>query len=115
MAPGEAVLIGAGILGRRRYERQGVLVEEAAMERAETKCLAGTDARGAQRIRAEERRQQFDHTLAQQIASAILELFTLSGGAGARPWPSTPESVAAAGSDGQRQAARWTLAPLPPP
>ena len=31
---------------RKRYERQGVLVEEAALERAEQECLADAEARG---------------------------------------------------------------------
>ena len=31
---------------RRRYERQGVLVEEVALARAEEECLADADARG---------------------------------------------------------------------
>ena len=31
---------------RKRYERQSVLVEEAALERAEQECLADAEARG---------------------------------------------------------------------
>jgi hypothetical protein len=31
---------------RTRYERQGILVEEAALESAEAQCLADEDARG---------------------------------------------------------------------
>lgn len=62
---------------RRRYERQGVLVEEAALARAERECLADADARKAQRVRAEERRQRLDGAFAQQFASAIRELFPL--------------------------------------
>src|SRR5207245_5984194 len=38
---------------RKRYERQGVLVEEAALEHAEQECLADADKRAAQRERAE--------------------------------------------------------------
>jgi hypothetical protein len=34
---------------RRRYERQGLLVEEAALERAETQCLADE---GGSRLKA---------------------------------------------------------------
>jgi len=60
---------------RRRYERQGVLVEEAALARAEVDCLADADARRAQRARAEERRQRLDRTFVLQFAAAILELF----------------------------------------
>jgi hypothetical protein len=42
---------------RKRYERQGILVEEAALERAEDECLADEDARARQRVRAGERRK----------------------------------------------------------
>ena len=45
---------------RKRYERQGILVEEAALERAERDCLADADARAAARRRAAERRAQED-------------------------------------------------------
>jgi hypothetical protein len=34
---------------RGRYERQGLLVEESALDRAETECLADADARAARR------------------------------------------------------------------
>ncbi|MHB8689466.1 MAG: DUF2293 domain-containing protein [Candidatus Dormibacteraceae bacterium] len=60
---------------RRRYERQGVLIEEAALERAETECLADSEARASQRIRAEERRQRLDAVVAAEFATAVLELF----------------------------------------
>jgi len=36
---------------RHRYERQGVLVEEQALEQAEQKCLADEDARQRRRLR----------------------------------------------------------------
>jgi hypothetical protein len=36
---------------RRRYERQGILVEEAALQAAEESCLADEDARQAARAR----------------------------------------------------------------
>jgi hypothetical protein len=41
---------------RKRYERQGLLVEEDALERAETECLADAEIRQAKRIRDAERR-----------------------------------------------------------
>src|SRR4029078_4179584 len=41
---------------RNRYERQGVLVEEAALARAEQECLADSDARA----RARERRAEYE-------------------------------------------------------
>ena len=60
---------------RRRYERQGVLIEEAALERSEAECLADADARAAQRVRAEERRQRLDAVFVAEFASAVLKLF----------------------------------------
>jgi len=60
---------------RRRYERQGVLVEEPALARAEVECLTDADVRAAQRARSEERRQRLDRTFAQEFAAAIVKLF----------------------------------------
>ena len=45
---------------RKRYERQGILVEEAALQRAERECLADADARARARHRAAERRAEED-------------------------------------------------------
>ena len=45
---------------RKRYERQGLLVEEDALERAETECLADAEIRQAKRIRDAERRDILD-------------------------------------------------------
>jgi hypothetical protein len=41
---------------RKRYERQGLIVEAAALERAETECLSDADARARRREREAERR-----------------------------------------------------------
>jgi hypothetical protein len=41
---------------RKRYERQGLLVEDAALEQAEQQCLADSDARMRRRERDQERR-----------------------------------------------------------
>jgi hypothetical protein len=60
---------------RRRYERQGLLVEEAALERAETECLADADQRAARRERDERRRCEQDRDLTARMVGAILELF----------------------------------------
>jgi len=60
---------------RGRYERQGLLVEEAALERAERECLADADQRAARREREEARRTEQDRDLAARMADAILELF----------------------------------------
>src|SRR5712691_2768570 len=45
---------------RGRYERQGVLVEEAALAQAERECLADADVRERARARAAERRSELD-------------------------------------------------------
>ncbi len=60
---------------RKRYERLGLLVEEAALEQAERECLADEDARARRRLRAEERREQEDEDLANRMAAEIARLF----------------------------------------
>jgi len=60
---------------RKRYERQGLLVEEAALEQAEQECLADTDARARQRERAAERRVEQDTQFVAAFAEKVRELF----------------------------------------
>ena len=60
---------------RKRYERQGILVEEAALERAEDECLADEDARARQRLRAAERRKVEDVDFQARFAREIRSLF----------------------------------------
>ena len=60
---------------RRRYERQGILVEEHALERAEQECLADEQARERRRVRDAERRAGKDLELSEQIAQEIVRLF----------------------------------------
>jgi hypothetical protein len=60
---------------RGRYERQGILVEEAALKRAEEECLEDEDLRAAQRERAEVRRVGEDKKLTEEIAREIRRLF----------------------------------------
>ena len=78
---------------RRRYERQGVLVEEPALEQAEQDCLADENARQRRRLREEGRRAQHDVEFQAAFAQAIGELFPgcpperaddIAGHAGAR-------------------------------
>jgi hypothetical protein len=45
---------------RRRYERQGLLVEEDALAKAEAECLADSDVRERRNERARERRAALD-------------------------------------------------------
>jgi len=60
---------------RKRYERQGVLVEEAALERAETECLADEHARALWRERGRERRSREDVEFQRELAREIRRLF----------------------------------------
>ncbi len=45
---------------RKRYERQGLLVESDALDRAEQECLADSDARARRREREAIRRTELD-------------------------------------------------------
>jgi hypothetical protein len=60
---------------RRRYERQGILVEERALERAERDCLVDEEARARRRAREEVRREASDLKLQDEIARMIVRLF----------------------------------------
>jgi len=60
---------------RKRYERQGLLVEEAALAQAEEECLADADRRERQRERAELRRVDQDRALVDRMTAAIADLF----------------------------------------
>ncbi|MBN1480692.1 DUF2293 domain-containing protein [candidate division KSB1 bacterium] len=61
---------------RKRYERQGLLVEEEALEKAEQECLADADARERRRERAAERRAELDEQFVKEFAARIRELYT---------------------------------------
>lgn len=60
---------------RSRYERQGVLVEHAALEQAEAECLADEELRARRREREGERRASEDVEFQRKLAAEILELF----------------------------------------
>jgi hypothetical protein len=60
---------------RKRYERQGVLVEESALEQAEADCLADEDARVRRRQRERERRVAEDADFERELANEIGRLF----------------------------------------
>src|SRR5450755_3203941 len=59
---------------RGRYERQGILVEEGALERAEVECLADEDARARRRERDALKRVDEDVELRAQMAQEIARL-----------------------------------------
>lgn len=60
---------------RRRYERQGILVEEEALERAESECLADAEARARRRERERLRRAEGDLAFQAEMAEEIRRLF----------------------------------------
>ena len=88
LAPGDAALtrrarkystLAAVVLkwsrARKRYERQGLLVEEHAVERAEAECLNDAARRARRREREEERRAELDAEFVRRFAQRIGELF----------------------------------------
>jgi len=60
---------------RKRYERQGLLVEETALDRAEEECLADAELREARRLREQERRAEQDEALALEMETKLIEIF----------------------------------------
>ncbi|MGV8095023.1 MAG: hypothetical protein AB2L24_24480 [Mangrovibacterium sp.] len=56
---------------RKRYERQGLLVEEQALEKAEEECLNDADARALKRERAAEKRAVIDKQFVADFANKI--------------------------------------------
>ena len=60
---------------RKRYERQGILAEEAAIEQAEEQCLADEDVRLRRRDRDRERRAKEDVEFQARMADEIRRLF----------------------------------------
>jgi hypothetical protein len=60
---------------RKRYERQGLIVEEAALAQAEQECLADEEARKRMRARAAERRAEGDREHIQRFAARVREIF----------------------------------------
>jgi hypothetical protein len=60
---------------RGRYERQGVLIEEAALDRAEQECRADSDERSAKREQNRLRLAEQDRDLAAAMTAAIMKLF----------------------------------------
>ena len=88
LAPGDAALarrarkystLAAVVLkwsrARKRYERQGLLVEEQALDRAEADCLNDAAVRARRRDRAEERRAELDAEFMTRFAARIRQLY----------------------------------------
>jgi hypothetical protein len=60
---------------RKRYERQGILVEASALEKAEQECSEDADEHAADRARAAERRRVEDRELVARVTEQIGRLF----------------------------------------
>jgi hypothetical protein len=60
---------------RKRYERQGLLVEEQALEKAEEECLADSEVRERRKEREAVRREEMDRQYVEQFAQRVRELF----------------------------------------
>jgi hypothetical protein len=60
---------------RRRYERQGVLVEEAGLDKAREECLSDEEVRDRRREREAAQREEEDHELVQEMAGKIRDYF----------------------------------------
>ena len=60
---------------RKRYERQGLLVEGQALEQAEQKCLADSEIRARRKDREAERRAELDEQYVKRFAAKLRECF----------------------------------------
>lgn len=60
---------------RKRYERQGLLVESEALDQAEEECLADSELRERRREREAERRAELDRQYVEQFAGRVREFF----------------------------------------
>lgn len=60
---------------RKRNERQGLLVEESALARAEEECLADSELRAQRRARQSLQREEADRHYLEQFANRVRELF----------------------------------------
>jgi len=80
---------------RKRYERQGTLVETSALERAEQECAEDADERAAGRAREAVRRREEDRKLVARMANQIGVLFP---GCRAHELATIAEHTAARGS-----------------
>ena len=60
---------------RKRYERQGLLVEEEGLKKAEEECLADSEIRARRREREAIRREEVDNKYVEEFAARVRELF----------------------------------------
>jgi hypothetical protein len=60
---------------RKRYERQGLLIENEALERAEKECAVDEETRKLARARAAARRAELDLEYIQRFAGCVREIY----------------------------------------
>lgn len=60
---------------RKRYERQGLLVETGALEKSEEECLADSEIRARRKEREAARREELNHQYMERFAVRVKELF----------------------------------------
>lgn len=60
---------------RKRYERQGLLVEDHAIERAESECKADASQRMKRRAQAAIRRAELDEEYIRRLAARVREVY----------------------------------------
>ncbi len=60
---------------RKRYERQGLLIEEQALQRAEQECLTDADARARRQERRAKLQAGLDQQYIERFAARVRELF----------------------------------------
>ncbi len=60
---------------RKHYERQGLLVELAALQKAEQECLSDSEARARNRERETLRREELDRQYVERFAARVRELY----------------------------------------
>ena len=96
---------------RKRYERQGVLVEGHALALAEQQCLSDEDARARRRERDRVQRASADEDSRPGWRPRSRGSSQDARPRVPRPSPRTPASAAAAGSAGPQQAAPWMKTP----
>ncbi|HEY6333395.1 MAG TPA: DUF2293 domain-containing protein [Blastocatellia bacterium] len=60
---------------RKRYERQGLLVEEAGLAKAEEECLSDSELRERRRDREATRREELDQQYIDRFSARVRELF----------------------------------------
>jgi hypothetical protein len=74
-ASGLAAVVVRFSRARRRYERQGILVEEQALDQAERECLADEESRAQRKLREQERRAEGDVELQTRATTEILRRY----------------------------------------